>query len=218
MPWYYYLLMIIPIKSIADHIFSITKADIKEEQKGLKEKNIVCFVNVKKRNEEKKKLKIMEMFDITIKDSITEKLDHFYFSNKNIPLDKEIKLYYPELDDNRFHRILDDYGFKILSLNPNFSEHGKIVVYPHDTDWQWRKAKLKSLANRLVEDLNQDFIMKDEKITLAKAMRLKAYLDKTHFYDKENKIDDPYKKLEKEIKILNEKEEKEELEKQDGVE
>ncbi|MCB1189685.1 MAG: hypothetical protein KDK90_04585 [Leptospiraceae bacterium] len=211
MPWYFKMLFVLPLKVLEDYFFKAAKRMITEEQKMLAEKNRLHYKILTQKKEQEKKENLDNLTENVISNTILEKLETIYFIDKNIPLVSDVKEFFPDIDTNGFLKIIKNKNFRVISFKEGDSEPmSGILLFPVNHEWQDKKNKLKTLLARLIDDLDTDFIAEAEKTLLSKARRLKHVIEKNTYNEtgstrkKQEEEEDPYKRLEKELKHYSE--------------
>lgn len=221
MPWYYKGLFIIPIPAFQNIFFAKAKEFLIQQQELFAKANQERFKQFTQKKEEERKQKLSSEKDSMLFHSIVEKLDYFYFTEKTIPHIGAIQGLFSEVDNKDFMQFLVDKKFRFVPLG---SKHGKemdIILYSVDKDWSEKKTGIMNFCRQQIEKLSSNFLNEADKLLLLKARKLKSFLEKSSTNPEirlVEKKDDPYQKLEKEIKNLKAKEKEEEKTKQDKQE
>ncbi|MCB1156732.1 MAG: hypothetical protein H7A25_02575 [Leptospiraceae bacterium] len=215
-PWYYKGLYLMPFRIFQDIFFKKAKEILKEEQEYLARENEHRMQDIKQKQEDEKKQRLADEMENMIITSVLEKLDHIYFVEKSVPHIGAIKAMFPEVDNKDFLKILQKKSFRIIPLGAKHSRDMDILLYPIDKDWHERKTGIMNFLRQTIEKLTVGFLNEAEKLTVLKARKLKSFLEKSTtnpdivVTDAKTKEDDPYEKLEKEIKNLKIKEKQKE--------
>lgn len=212
MPWYFKMLFVLPLRVLEDYFFQNAKDKIKEEQAMLGEKNRLHYKILTQKKEQEKKESLERITENVLSTSILEKLDTIYFTDKNIPTVGDVKDLFPEIETNNFLKIIKNKSFRVIPIKEGGETEpmSGILLYPVNHEWQEKKNKLKALVLRLIDDLDIEFNAEAEKTLLNKARKLKQVLEKNVSYDnvsskkKQEEEEDPYKRLEKELKHYSE--------------
>ncbi|MEM7182482.1 MAG: hypothetical protein AAF518_16325 [Spirochaetota bacterium] len=212
MPWYYKGLFIIPLPVFQDMFFTKAKDFLAQQQSQLSKENHERHKEFISLKQEERKHKLSTERENMLFLSLVEKLDNFYFVEKTIPHVGAIKSLFPELDSKEFSGFLTQRKFRLVPLGTKYEKDMDILLHPVDKDWQDKKIGIMNFSRQLIDKLTTNFLNEAEKLLLLKARKLKSFLEKTTTNPEiklvEKPKEDPYQKLEKEIKNLKAKEKK----------
>jgi hypothetical protein len=215
MPWYYKGFAIFPLRILKDIFYTKAKEILHEQQERLSVENKQKLRIYLAEKEKEKTSKLHVEMENMLTSSIVEKLDQVYLVDKNIPHIGAIKNLFPEIDSKDFQEILSKRGFRTVPLGQKYSREYDILLYPIDKDWQEKKTGITNFVRQIIDKLSETFLNEADRLTLVKARKLKTFLEKTGTNAEitvveKPKEEDPYHKLEKEIKNLKAREKRKE--------
>ena len=174
-PWYFRILLFIPIQSLIENFYNIAREKIKIEQEHLAIKNEDISRKLIQEIENKKKDQVEILRGEFFSDSVKRSLDDFYFNNRVVPTLQELMVLYP--DDTTFLEKLRKNKFRILSLPVRGGENISVVMYPDDDEWQSKKNLLIDSLENVVADRNPHISSSVDMVSIEKAQNLMDILN-----------------------------------------
>ena len=171
-PWYFRILMFIPLQSLLEIFYEKAREKIKHEQDLLSFKNEAAIQKINKDVDRKKEELVNKVKNNFFTDSMKRVLDNFYLKNKVVPSLKEIQQAYPEIDN-----IIDKLrsrSFRIISLPVRGGDNVEVIMYPDDEQWRMKKDNLISSLESLVADRNPHLT---SNMDMAKIEKIQNLLD-----------------------------------------
>lgn len=209
-PWYIRLfLSVIPMSVLKDKFFEQAKQKIVQTQENYRKQNEQRQRESHSKKEIEKKEKLSSMLENTIAGTIVDILDHILFSEKDVPDLDLLKVYFTEMDDGTLKATLSKNGFRLIPYRDK--EHDiTMVLHPANTEWIRKRIKVLKILEQIIHDLTKEFVMEHDKLTIAKANKMKVYIESNQNIEpskpKKGGQTDPYIRLDRRIKNLNEKE------------
>lgn len=169
-PWYFRILMFIPIQSLIDVFFEKAREKIKHEQDMLALRNEVMIKKIDNELDSKRKTLMDKVKDGYYSDGFKKVLDKFYFSKKSVPTLKEFKESFP--DDPNLAETLKKRKFRIVTVPVRGGEPQEVVLYPSDESWNSKKALLIEYLENVVADRNPHLTTSVDMARIEKAQNL----------------------------------------------
>jgi hypothetical protein len=169
-PWYFRILMFIPIQSLIEKFYELARQKIKEEQDYFSSKNDDIARKLMQEIETKKNDEVEHIRGTFFTDTVKRSLDDFYLTKKKVPTVQDLMDLYP--DDLSFLEKVRKYKFRILSLPIRGGENISVVMYPDDEDWQSKKNFLIDSLENVVADRNPHISTSVDMVSIEKAQNL----------------------------------------------
>ncbi len=221
MPWYYQIIIFLNFPFFQDKAFHYAKEKVYANQKILKEKNKKIIEEMQIKLAIEKKEKLLKAKNIYLISKIMDKII-FYFNQGKFPFTSEI---YKELSMDKIIFYFNQGKFPFTSeiykelsmekkefedfLKENqfvtFSDQkeNQILLYPKILNWaSYARDVSQTIQLTLKKNLNPEIKSTLQKIYFYIESKMKVYTKKNQKIESE----DPYKKLEKEIKRIKQQE------------
>jgi hypothetical protein len=197
-PFLLKLLLFLGITLLQDTSFQIAKKKIQIIQDLLQKANQEKRDAENRKRETEKKEKLSRLGDITVANRILEKLDNFYLNERVIPSVLQVMSSLPDVEPTIFKEILSREKFQIIDRG---SDDEDILLYPLNQEWRVRSARLRRVIDVILEESSDV-----DAILAEKAKRVQKLLSKKEKGSAEKTDDeDPYKKLAREMKKVEER-------------
>ncbi len=200
-PWYVKLFMMLGFEFMQDMAFGLAKERIEHEQ-ALARKEYKSLREAAEQQETRKRTDNMELITrVTQKNKVMAILDENLFRKKHFPTVQEImQQLSPEVQKN-FDDILDREMFQIVRdrAGSKKGEELALLLYPLDPEWKSNSRRIHNLINDIVEkDISKISNTELERVYLVRSFINQPQKQTTIPAPPQN--EDPYKKLEREIK------------------
>jgi hypothetical protein len=158
LPFYYHILLFFEVSFIRNMVYRSIKNYIDVQQGDLKKRNQL-------RRDARKKEFIVKLGEmkaglnkLVLRNRVLEELDFFYFKQNLIPNIREIKERFPDIKNQTFVNILEDYKFTLVKGDPSEHWDQSLLFYPKNNTWSYNiektKQKIKEMRN-LQENLEK---------------------------------------------------------------
>ncbi|MEM7179364.1 MAG: hypothetical protein AAF518_00515 [Spirochaetota bacterium] len=217
MPWYYRLIFfLISFGFFQDHFFQKAKSLINQQQEALRSDNEARNKEVYEKEEKERDDKLRTIMKNKMSNSIIEVLDRAFFVENVIPDLQYVLRFFPELNSEQLRDTLKRESFQIIEFLRKGNPKLELVLHPINQDWHRKKVRLLRLLDKNIEVLNKDFASDGEMLSLAKSQKLKTFMEtKTEENRPTRKVGggtDPYIRLDRRIKKMDEVEKNKEEE------
>lgn len=176
LPWYKKILVIVSL--FEERMFNDAGKKLEEEQKNLSRSNKVKKKAIIERINHDKSMKIAEIKENALQNSIEDTLDVYYFTQKKVPSVAEIKNYYPDFEMQNFIRTLKDYNFKLVAPESKEFPETSILLYPQNRSWKDRKLKLRRTYLKLQDGYKNSFKHTPDPVQVDRVSKLMNFLDR----------------------------------------
>jgi hypothetical protein len=143
-PFYYNIFLWIPVDFIQDMVYRAIKKFVSDRQKLLAGEN-QAKRNIKKQiklNQASLKKKYLKR--LLVRNRILEELDFFYFKQNLIPSISDVKERFPDLREQQFIDIIEEFNFLVIPTESSSHMGQKILYYPKTITWGYSLEKTKS--------------------------------------------------------------------------
>ena len=159
-PWHHSLLLLLRINIFVDHAYQRAKQAIQREQELYSKINKKRRLELKKQQEDIKNTSLSQIQNLSVVNKVLETMDHFYFNCRSVPNVQNIIENIDIESIGDLGTIIRNNKFQLLApLSKQSSWQKSILLYPKDGAWDIRKARLKKLAEEVLENkhkLNQE--------------------------------------------------------------
>jgi hypothetical protein len=216
MPFLHRILLFFRITLFQNQAFAIAKKGVILEQQIRSQANRGRHAEQKLKDEEEQKARIGRIRSMESLFSIIEALDGFYMENR-VPTVSEVREVVRNIDPAGFREIIKKEGFQTVSSGKAAGEDEAILIYPVDHEWRSRSVKLTAQLESMKLDLESRTLNDLERIHLERANRLLQYLKKSRASvlgtgKKGGSQEDPYQRLDREIRKMKQEESVDDLE------
>jgi len=203
MPWYLRILLIFEFKPVLDLAFQAAKKKITQTQAHLKAMNYDRYLEILREREEERFKKKQQIQRLTLSNRIIDCLDNSYFNQKGVPTVGQIRRELHDVSDNDLDDVLRADRFQMISLRRSDKNDERILLYPMDSDWKAKSSQLATLFATIEKERagkeDDEFQIRE----LDKIRRLHKIVERepgTARLSSDSAPDDPYLRLEKEIR------------------
>ncbi len=205
MPWYLRILLWLSIKPLQDMAFQSAKAEIIRHQSYLERVNHERYLELLKQKEEERFRKSVQIKKMALANRILDRMDECYFRLNVIPTIGEIRHEFPDISDEDFEDVLRTSRFQILAAERGERKEDRMVLYPMDNDWKAKSEQLQKSLESMEKSLDQAGLDERKKRQLDRLRRVrKAAETAGQGRPRGGEGDDPYQRLEKEIRKYRE--------------
>lgn len=216
MPWYYRIIyFLISFGFFQDHFFRTAKTLINQQQEELRNQNEVKHKELHAKEQKERNERLRSIMKNKISSSIIDVLDRAFFQENTIPDVNYVLRFFPEMDTEQLKDTLKRENFRLIELVRKDNPKLELVLYPLNNDWHKKKLRLLRIIDKNVEVLNKDFPTDNEKLLYQKSQKLKTVIESKNEERQSRKVaggTDPYIRLDRRIKKMDEMEKQKESE------
>jgi len=167
-PFYYNFFLWIQLDFVQNLVYRSIKKLVVDRQRILSEQN--------QAKREAKKLEVMRqqavkkkhLKHLLIRNRILEELDFFYFKQNLIPSINDVKERFPDLNEQQFMNIIEEFNFIMIPAESSGQAGQKILYYPKSITWSYTLEKTKKNIDLWVSQTAETSKLNDEYRILAK--------------------------------------------------
>ncbi|MCB1173720.1 MAG: hypothetical protein KDK39_09155 [Leptospiraceae bacterium] len=205
-PFYLKIFMYFGFQLFQNQSFQIAKQNIRDRQKQLELRNLEAFNQQTRAAEFQRLQQIDQIRSVGKFRKILDLLETEYFTKKNVPIVSELQTRASEYGIEDFVDFVKQYRFQVIKFS-NFDRAGQsILCFPLDADWPLREHRLLELISAELKRLQpaaQTIDPAAQPEIMRRLLRLQKYMDRLAKSQKANapgSDDDPYLRLEREIR------------------